>query len=281
MNRFQLLKNIKSGTTEFSNLDIKGDFYESELTNIKFDRCFFESDLSGTDLVSTVFYKCNLKACIFRFANLNETIFEENLLDSADFSFANFHNSCFINNSSYGIEINNDNCDLLKVDETIGINISNVKSGWYELFIYSKRKHFCMDASDFLGHDGPKELLRAILDLISNELNVNERWVCWHDEPGASIWRLYNKDNLIGIEIYNSIKYSYELRNDDDYLKEQAGKLYFDILVDKMTFVKECLIAFFRIKNKIGIKEYKKAWFPFPEEELENLERYRNSGGSI
>ncbi len=271
MTRCELLKKIKAGIKKFSNQIIEGDFYDSELANIEFERCRLNGDFSGANFTNTIIYRCNLMDCKFRYVDLSQTLLEENLLDSTDFSFANFNTSRFINNTLYGIPINNDNRDLLKTQSSIGMYISDVKHGWFKLQIFNENKSMKLETSNIMGHDGPRELLRAIEDLTSKK--INERWIAWYGEPTTDIWKLCNEGSHIGIQIYHSIKYFYELRHEELYLKEQVGELCFDSLVDRLSFIRECLISFRRVRDRIGIKEYEEAWFPYPKAEIKELTR--------
>lgn len=272
MNRYELLTKVRSGIKVFNNEDIEGNFIHDELTSLTFNKCYIAGDFSGSNLTSTTFIECNLKTCKFKYANINNASFLYNCMESVDFSFTHYDDLIFKDNSAYSSPLNLDNIHYIKSNEIIGFNIYNVNHGWFGLSIYYRGERLNVEASGFLGYDGPKDLIKAFIYIYKSNGSVTERWICWHDEPGALIWRLSKSEQDICIQIYYSIEDSDKLMFvGDAYLQNNAGEINLDIIVNGNIAMSELVDAFYRIRDKMGYEKYAKEWFSFPDEELKAL----------
>lgn len=161
----ELLALIKTGTTEFYELDIEGTFINENLSDLYFERCFFVADFYGANLTKTVFDRCNLKTCDFSYCNLNDSIFKNNCLDAAKFKFVYFNNLAFKENSAYGCDFTKDLLEDMRFTNYPGFHIAGVKAGWFNVLLVDRGKSISIIASNYLGHDAPSELLEAVIDL--------------------------------------------------------------------------------------------------------------------
>jgi len=66
----------------------------------------------------------------------------------------------------------------------------------------NRAKTIYITASNYLGHDAPFELLKAVNDFNSGDKSKNN-WISWDDEPGTYIWKLERQNETININNTN------------------------------------------------------------------------------
>jgi len=234
MKQKEFSKFLKIGQTEFKNLDIEGDFINENLNNLVFENCFIVADFTGANLRNTVFINCNLKTCIFDYSNLEHSSFNNNSFDGAEFKFAQYNHITFTDNWSYGCNFSKTILEQVIFEESPGFHIVIVHAGWFEVMLVSKEKQSIITASDYLGNDAPKQLLEVLCEMCeydNNDLDI-ERWLCWDEEPGASIWSLLRNDEKIKITVYCAKRDSHEINLEDRKSLEKEEIYNVDVEVE-------------------------------------------------
>lgn len=75
MNSKELLALVKSGHREFEKIDLDGRFVNENLSGLTFRNGFIDADFTGSKLVKSVFENCDVKACIFRYVDIDQSTF--------------------------------------------------------------------------------------------------------------------------------------------------------------------------------------------------------------
>ena len=152
-----------------------------------------------------------------------------------------------------------------------------IKAGWFDVQISNELKTFELTNSWYLGNDAPKILLRNFNELCS----INDtRWLCWHDEPGAYIWKLSKHKDMVTYEISSAMRDSYaiscvkesnqlgnfegeELKLEEKYALELEGETnFFDAFA---SIVK----AFEKYSFGDKLIVYQREWRDFPFNEFQ------------
>jgi uncharacterized protein YjbI with pentapeptide repeats len=268
----EILALIKSGMNEFYELDIEGSFINKNLSSLYFERCFFVADFSGANLTKTVFDECNLKTCDFSYCGLNDSTFKNNCLDAAEFKFVQFNNLTFKNNSAYGCDFTKDLLEDMQFTNYPGFHIAGIKAGWFDVLLVDRAKTIYITASNYLGHDAPFELLKAVNDFNSGDKSKTN-WISWGDEPGTYIWKLERQNETININIYES----QTIPKDRKHLeKEETYRIDFETNGEFLGFVKEVATSFEKAKKLDDeSKYYEKEWrHKFPDAELYKMRSF-------
>jgi hypothetical protein len=271
MTASDLIDLIKSGKTEFFQIDVEGTLINVNLSCLYFEECFFVVDFSGSNLSNTVFFQCNLKTCDFSYCNLDYSEFRDNCLDSTEFKFTQYTNLSFEGNSAYGGKFSKEILEDIRFTNHPGFHISCVDAGWFRIILADKDQFLAFTASNYLGHDAPRELLTVIIDLCLEESNSTSvtKWMSWNDEPGTYIWKFVRQSSLIKFTVYCSETIPKDKQRLD---KEQIRSINFDAAGDFFGFANELARSFDKILEYNSVsKYYEKAWGKFPHAELNQL----------
>ncbi|WP_349947466.1 hypothetical protein ABFV83_03000 [Lacrimispora sp. BS-2] len=135
-------------------------------------------------------------------------------------------------------------CDEYFINEDMqftnypGFHIAGVKAGWFDILLVDRAKTINITASNYLGHDAPFELLKAVNDLtiVNTDDKSKTNWISWDDEPGTYIWKLERQNETININIYES----QTIPKDRKHLeKEETYRIDFETNGEFLGFVKE------------------------------------------
>ena len=129
----------------------------------------------------------------------------------------------------------------------------------------NRAKTIYITASNYLGHDAPFELLKAVNDFNSGDKSKTN-WISLDDEPGTYIWKLERQNETININIYES----QTIPKDRKHLeKEETYRIDFETNGEFLGFVKEVATSFEKAKKLDDeSKYYEKEWrHKFPDAE--------------
>jgi len=274
----QFMAMVKSGQKEFVELDIEGCFINEKLSNLLFEKCFFEADFTGADLSKAVFKECNLKMCTFSYCNLEGARFDFNSLESARFEFVQYNDLIFENNSAYGGNYTKEILEYEQYPNYPGFHIVRVKAGWFDVILIGKSKTIIVTASSYLGNNAPHQLLKSLNEICEEKFENKSvtKWLCWDEEPGAYIWKLIWKNDKIKITVYSAKRDSYKIdsENRKSLENEEIFNNEIEIEGEFFGFIKEVAGSFERIRNLKKGKHYEKEWGGFPENELYKLKSF-------
>lgn len=275
MKKERFISLLKAGQKEFIDIQLEGSFINENLSGLEFEKCFIIADFTGSNLSKTIFKDCNLKTCIFRYANINNASFEGNCLESTDFGYAQYSNLYLEGNTVYSCEFTKEMLEKDKNKSQPGFHIAEIKSGWFDVILINNLKTTIITDSGYLGNDGPRVLLMVLTRLLATILTNSciPEWICWDDEPGAYIWKLTRRNSKIEVIVYSAQRDSCDIScRSNEYLeKEKIDEILFHSEGDLWNFIEQVVASFEKIKNLIGIKVYEKEWNSFPEDELNKL----------
>jgi hypothetical protein len=101
------------------------------------------------------------------------------------------------------------------------------------------------------------------------------QWLCWHDEPGAVIWNIKNKEDILHMTIAESEKDSYQLLDREDSLSnEPLYEMLIEFSIPLYTFGKEVYDEFYKYSYGDSLELYEQEWMEFPAEELKQLRKH-------
>jgi len=144
--------------------------------------------------------------------------------------------------------------------------IISIHYGWFEVDFY---RRWMLINSDYLGCDAPCLLLEAISDLLENK--ITEAWLCWQDEPGASILNLEKQGDKLVVKIYGTDKESFDL----DYSGITLNKHITDCLFTQEDDLINLSISIFEefglYENGNGRQRYEANWGNFPQQQYNRL----------
>ena len=146
--------------------------------------------------------------------------------------------------------------------------INAIQYGWFEV----RFGNYDMECSDYLDYNTPQILLKAVLHLL--EKKSSEEWICWQNEPGASIMQLSIVEQKIKLQVYDCDKAAYELETTGDSLKRNCGSCEMSMDVEIYKIVDDLVAEFSLFENGNGLSMYEKHWMEFPKEEYQRLKNY-------
>ena len=272
MKEGDFIRKVTKGQLYFKGIDLEGSFINKIFENIIFENCFIEVDFTGSHFKSVTFKECNLKTCIFKYTFLQNVIFVDNALDGSDFKCMQYDTLKFERNGAYGGIFTKKILDELLEEGNIGFHIVEVHAGWFEVLLIENKAYMHITTSNYLGHDGAKDLLRELGELC--EENIGMRWICWDEEPGAFLWKLSKKGNEVQITVYTAQKASDQIQNRASLEHEKIFDT--DIVVAGRfdMFIREVIDSFDKFISIWGVDEYERQWDDFPKQELDKLRKY-------
>ena len=146
--------------------------------------------------------------------------------------------------------------------------IDSIEYGWFGIF-FGK---YYIECSDYLDYDSPKRLLEAVADLV--EKKAREKWICFHNEPGASIMQIVLEENKLIFQLFDSVKTSWELKNSDDLPQNSCDKCLWSMNFDIPLIVDNLVTEFSLYENGNGLSMYEKHWMEYPKKEYTRLKEY-------
>lgn len=150
--------------------------------------------------------------------------------------------------------------------------IHGIRWGWFKVcFTPHDEKQGFLRNSDYLGCDAPMLFLDALANIF--EKKSNEEWLCWQDEPGAYILRLFPEDDKIKVEIFLG-KESLDLPYRGAELAAEPKEPYYENSFEIKQLLDDVLVAFSLYENGNGLKLYNKHWGEFPEKEYKRLRNF-------
>uniref|UniRef100_UPI0006D17473 hypothetical protein n=1 Tax=Clostridium sp. NkU-1 TaxID=1095009 RepID=UPI0006D17473 len=117
-----------------------------------------------------------------------------------------------------------------------------------------------MQFTNYLGHDAPFELLKAVNDLsiVNTDDKSKTNWISWDDEPGTYIWKLERQNETININIYESQTIPKGRKHLE---KEETYRIDFETNGEFLEFVKEVAASFEKAKKLDDeSKYYEREW---------------------
>lgn len=162
-----------------------------------------------------------------------------------------------------------------KKKPSIVFNIIEIKVGWFDVMLMNGKKKSVITASDYLGNDVPKEFLLALCEL-SEDYKANDKrdkWLCWDNEPGASLWNIVRKDDKVKICVFNAQRPSFDIFDRNSLDKEEIDSV--EIIVEGFfkSFCMEVIKSFENIINTKGIQYHIENWNDFPSLEFDRLKK--------
>lgn len=86
----------------------------------------------------------------------------------------------FKNDSVYGCDFTKDLLENIQFTNYPGFHIAGIKAGWFDVLLVNRAKTIYITASNYLGHDAPFELLKAVNDFNSGDKSKTN-WISWDD----------------------------------------------------------------------------------------------------
>lgn len=148
------------------------------------------------------------------------------------------------------------------------IKIELVKYGWFEM----RFGGHIIDCSSYLGNDTPRKLLESVYNLLIKK--TESEWICWDDEPGASIMNLELSADKMVITVHSALLPAYNLLQSSRAMEENCGEQKWSEKMLLSQFLDELVTEFSLYKEGIGASIYEKNWMQFPEKELIALKSY-------
>ena len=146
--------------------------------------------------------------------------------------------------------------------------ILSIRYGW---FIVDFNRGWPLTNSDYLGCDAPYLLLEALGDLL--ESKITEAWLCWQDEPGASILNLEKQDDKLIVKIYATHKESFDLDYNGITLSKHITDCLFTTEAELRVSAKSVFEEFGLYENGNGRHRYDANWGDFPQQQYERLKK--------
>ena len=146
-------------------------------------------------------------------------------------------------------------------------SIEAIHAGWFDVKISNETKEAFLSNSWYLNNDAPKILLNNLNDLAGRVLS--SCWLCWHDEPGASIWHLNKEEDILQYTIADAVKDSIDLccegialSNEEIFAEIISGYIPFN---DFYAVIVKAMNSYSRGTK---LETYNKEWETFPFAEL-------------
>lgn len=157
-----------------------------------------------------------------------------------------------------------------------GFEITFLESGWFEVTWSSENQRAAIMNSAYLGNDAPRILLQGIVNLYKDP--HRQQYLCWHDEPGASIIQLHRQEDVVHLNISTTMKDAFELPVEGDILaKEEIYAEDFTATIPFAMFVSKVIRAMgvYEYGDKKAL--YEKEWCTFPSHELWEVKYFLKS----
>lgn len=150
--------------------------------------------------------------------------------------------------------------------------IHGIRYGWFQVcFTPHAEKQGWLTNSDYLGCDAPTLFLEALANIL--EKKTGEEWLCWQDEPGASILRLAPDDGKISVEIFTAEKESFDLLEYGAELASEEKTFEYGNSFEITKLLNDVLVEFSLYENGNGLRLYEKHWGQFPKAEYHRLRK--------
>ena len=151
--------------------------------------------------------------------------------------------------------------------------IHGIRFGWFQIcFTPHAEKQGFLTNSDYLGCDAPALFLDALASIL--EKRTHEEWLCWQDEPGASVLRLTLEDEKVAVGIFTAEKDSLELPFSGAELAREEKALEYENSFEIKRLLNDVLVEFSLYENGNGRALYDKHWGEFPEKEFLRLKSF-------
>ncbi|MDE6733680.1 MAG: hypothetical protein K2J77_12510 [Oscillospiraceae bacterium] len=148
--------------------------------------------------------------------------------------------------------------------------IHEIHYGWFQVcFTPHAENQGWLTNSDYLGCEAPTNFLVALADIL--EEKSTEEWLCWQDEPGASILRLVLEDGKIAVEIFTAEKDSLDLPYNGAELALEEKTLDYKNTFEIKHLLDDILVEFSLYEKGNGLRLYEKHWGQFPKAEYHRL----------
>lgn len=151
--------------------------------------------------------------------------------------------------------------------------IHAIRFGWFQIcFSPHAEKQGFLTNSDYLCCDAPALFLDALANIL--EKRSAEEWLCWQDEPGASILRLSLEDGKVAVGIYTAERDAVDLPYSGAELASEEKTLYYENSFEIKRLLDDVLVEFSLYENGNGRALYNKHWGEFPGRELQRLKEF-------
>lgn len=144
---------------------------------------------------------------------------------------------------------------------TLLFKIISIDCGWFEVDI---NKKFILTNSIYLSCDAPALLLETLCNLMEDK--IAKEWLCWQDEPSASILQLGKIDGQLVVEIYDTEKESFDLAHSGVTLNEYITTCLYSTKDCIEKAAKNILMEFELYESGIGRERYIENWSEFPKQ---------------
>lgn len=150
--------------------------------------------------------------------------------------------------------------------------IHKIRWGWFVVCFtpHAENRGFLTN-SDYLGCDAPAMFLEALANIL--EARSKDEWLCWQDEPGASVLHIGASDKGLSVEIFYSGKDSLELPFGGKELVSEADELIYQNVFETQYLLDDVLTEFGLYENGNGLRLYNKHWGGFPQKEYHRLRK--------
>ena len=147
-------------------------------------------------------------------------------------------------------------------------SILSFASGWIDVKISNEAKSIEIYNSQYLSNDALKILLRNLNELAFNESGT--KWLCWHGEPYAYIWKLDKLKDIIHYEIFEPENGSENLMYEGIELANE--KVHEFLISGETSFLdmyRKIYSFFEEYSDGDKLKDYERKWAVFPSEEFQ------------
>jgi len=146
--------------------------------------------------------------------------------------------------------------------------VLSIYHGWFEVDF---NRGWPLINSNYQGCDAPCLLLEALGDLLENK--ASEAWLCWQDEPGASILNLEKIDEMLFVRIYAADTDSYHLDYSGAKLSNHITECLYKTESYMTEATKNILDEFSLYENGNGRQRYEVNWGNFPQQQYNRLKK--------
>ena len=147
--------------------------------------------------------------------------------------------------------------------------ILSIQYGWFDIDF---NRGWVLTNSDYLGCDAPCLLLESLGDLVEDK--TTEAWLCWQDEPGASILHLDRQGDKLIIRIYDTDKESWDLDYSGIMLSKHTTECLFTVESKLKDVAKSIFDEFGLYESGNGRQRYDANWGGFPQLQYDRLKRF-------
>jgi len=146
-----------------------------------------------------------------------------------------------------------------------------ILSVYYGWFVVDFNRGWPLTNSDYLGCDAPHLLLEAVCDLLEDK--TTEAWLCWQDEPGASILNLEKQNDKLIVRVYDTTQDSFDLAYNGTTLSKHITNCLFTTEGALKASAKSIYDEFWLYENGNGRQRYDANWGDFPQQQYERLKK--------